>query len=162
MTSIKSIIDSTANKYGVDPWIAEDIAKLESNFKPNAVGDNGTSFGLYQLHWGGQGTGYTSSQLENPQTNATIGISNMSSAYKKGVKAGLSGYALLDYTATHSGHPGYGGVGKYPSYEKTLKSVYEKGGGAPNNALSGLGNMGTIEKYVLYAIGGIVALKLIF
>lgn len=159
MTSIKSIIDSMANKYGVAPWVAEDIAKLESSFNPNAVGDNGTSFGLYQLHWGGQGTGYTASQLENPNTNADIGIKNMSSAYKKGVSLGLSGYALLDYTATHSGHPGYGGVGKYPSYERTLKSVYESGAKAPT---SQIGNMSTIEKYLLYAIGGILAVKLIF
>lgn len=135
MTGITQIITAAAHQYGVAPWVAEDIAQLESHDDPNAIGDHGTSFGLFQLHWGGQGTGYTAAQLKDPILNANIGISHMAAPYQKGVSMGLQGYGLLDYVATHSGHPGYGGPGHYPSYENALKNVYQSSGGTlPTNA----------------------------
>lgn len=49
------------------------IAHHESNLNPDAVGDNGTSFGLFQLHQGGAlPAGTPVSQAENPQWNAAF------------------------------------------------------------------------------------------
>lgn len=124
-----SAIISAAQKYGVAAWVALDIAQEESGLNPNAIGDNGTSFGLFQLHWGGQGTGYTAQQLLNPQTNADIGVKNLASAYNTATARGLTGWSLLDYVATDSGHPGYGGPGAYPSYENGLHAIYNGNGG---------------------------------
>jgi cell wall-associated NlpC family hydrolase len=42
-----------AHQSGVDPNLAVAIALEESGGNPRAVGDQGTSFGLYQLHQGG-------------------------------------------------------------------------------------------------------------
>lgn len=47
---IKSMIVRIANEVGVDPAIALAIAQQESGFNPNAVGDGGKSFGLFQIH----------------------------------------------------------------------------------------------------------------
>jgi hypothetical protein len=47
-------ITEVARANGVDPNLAIAIAKQESGLNPYAVGDNGTSFGLYQLHIGGE------------------------------------------------------------------------------------------------------------
>lgn len=47
---IKSMIVRIADEVGVDPAIALAIAQQESGFNPNAVGDNGNSFGLFQIH----------------------------------------------------------------------------------------------------------------
>lgn len=124
VNTITSIITAAAYKYGVAPWVALDVAQVESGLNPSAVGDNGTSFGLFQLHYGGQAGNMSVGQLENPYINADVGVKNMAAAYKKGAAAGLTGFALADYTATDSGHPGYAGPGNYAAYEQQLRSAY--------------------------------------
>lgn len=49
---IQSMIVRIAKEEGVDPAIALSIAHVETggSFNPNAVGDNGNSFGLFQIH----------------------------------------------------------------------------------------------------------------
>lgn len=140
----KKIQDSTAfsqvssqfSQQGVPASIWEPIVSVESGGNVNAVGDNGTSFGLLQLHTpGGQGSSWSqydpafltsdpqdASVLENqslpmqqrilstPDVNASIGSAPIASAYKQGKLQGLKGQALLDYTASHSGHPYNNGV----------------------------------------------------
>lgn len=49
-TDIQSMIVRIAKEEGVDPALALSIAQIESGFNPNAVGDNGNSFGLFQIH----------------------------------------------------------------------------------------------------------------
>ena len=48
-------------------------AHAESGLNPLAVGDNGASIGLFQLHmYRGAGIGYTREQLINPERNAAV------------------------------------------------------------------------------------------
>lgn len=49
---IQSMIVRVAKEEGVDPALALSIAHVETggSFNPNAVGDNGNSFGLFQIH----------------------------------------------------------------------------------------------------------------
>ena len=47
---IQSMIGRIAKEEGVDPAIMLSIAQQESGFNPNAVGDGGKSFGLFQIH----------------------------------------------------------------------------------------------------------------
>ena len=49
---IQSMIVRIAKEEGVDPALALSIAHVETGgtFNPNAVGDNGNSFGLFQIH----------------------------------------------------------------------------------------------------------------
>lgn len=44
-----------AQRAGSDPYTLAATAIVESGLNPNAVGDNGTSFGLFQMHAGGAG-----------------------------------------------------------------------------------------------------------
>jgi hypothetical protein len=44
-----------APKYGADPRLMVAVARVESGLRPSAVGDQGTSFGLFQHHVGGAG-----------------------------------------------------------------------------------------------------------
>lgn len=109
-TSINVIV-SYANTYKVPPWIPLCIAWAETGINPNAIGDNGTSFGLFQLHIdGGQGDAYTTygtspDVMLDPAVNAEIGIPPIASAYRNAACAGLSGFDLLVCVAEHSGHP---------------------------------------------------------
>lgn len=48
--SIEGIITKSALKYGVDPDLMIRIAFCESSLNPLAVGDNGNSHGLWQIH----------------------------------------------------------------------------------------------------------------
>lgn len=47
---IQDFIIETAIKLDVDVQTALSVAHCESRFNPNAVGDKGTSFGIYQIH----------------------------------------------------------------------------------------------------------------
>lgn len=124
MATVQQMIASVAGEYGVPAWIPEDIAYVESQFHPGAVGDNGTSFGLFQLHvGGGQGDGYSLQTLLNPLANTTIAMQTISQAYKAGRAQGLTGFQLLSYVADHSGHPDETGY-MPPSYEQSLYAAY--------------------------------------
>lgn len=129
MTSVKSLVDQKAAQYGVPAWIAEDIVQEESGGNPRAVGDRGTSFGLLQLHRGGQAGNRPTSALENASTNLDIGMPYIARGYNAAKAAGYSGFQLLLHTAGMSGHPG-GSPGSYimtSGYAKGLANIYGKG-----------------------------------
>ena len=80
--SVINAIDSVAAKYGVNPQLAQAIAQQESGLNPYAVGDNGTSFGLYQLHQGGELGNLTPQQAFNPTTNANVALGQLAATIK--------------------------------------------------------------------------------
>jgi hypothetical protein len=51
--NVYAAVQPIAAQYNVPDPIWEDIVQMESGYNPNAVGDQGTSFGLFQLHQGG-------------------------------------------------------------------------------------------------------------
>ena len=138
-------------KAGVPEAIYAPIAYAESSGNPNAAGDcplktggygpctsafaygNPTSYGTFQLHQnGGQGTGYTATQLLNPATNAQIAVGPIASAYQVAKAKGLTGAALLIETAHGSGHtiPSSYLVSSYNTYLQEI-------GGLPPGTPSG-------------------------
>lgn len=69
---------------------------LESKFNPNTVGNQSKSLGLFQLHRGGLAPrDLTNKDLKNAETNTRIAISNMTSAYNRGLQKSLKGSDLL-------------------------------------------------------------------
>lgn len=66
-------IRSAANKHGVDPALVAAIVETESRFDPSAVGDEGMSYGLMQLHLQGAGAGHTPEELLDMATNLDLG-----------------------------------------------------------------------------------------
>lgn len=59
MDEIQTIIFQTALAAGIDPFLALAVAQQESGFNPQAVGDGGYSFGLFQENTaGGAGSTY--------------------------------------------------------------------------------------------------------
>jgi hypothetical protein len=53
--SLAQMIANQARRTGADPLTLLATAIVESNLNPNAVGDGGTSYGLFQMHVGGAG-----------------------------------------------------------------------------------------------------------
>jgi hypothetical protein len=76
-TPIETVIIASATAHGVDPYTAIACATAESALNPHAVGDNGTSFGLFQLHEGGELGNLTREQAFDPKTNADVALTVM-------------------------------------------------------------------------------------
>ena len=68
---VQSMIINIAQQEGVDPSLALAVAQQESGFNPNAVGDGGNSFGLFQIH---QPSHPDYKGGTNPEANARYGI----------------------------------------------------------------------------------------
>jgi hypothetical protein len=71
---VLSAIYAAADQNGVPRSLAVAIARVESGLNPRAVGDGGTSFGLYQLHQGGELGSLTPAQAFDPYTNASVSL----------------------------------------------------------------------------------------
>lgn len=73
--NVVSNIIAAAQHYGLDPAVALATAMHESGLNPHAIGDKGTSFGLFQLHKGGELGKMTAGQAFDPMTNAMRALS---------------------------------------------------------------------------------------
>lgn len=95
VNDVVGIIVKRAIAVGIDPLIALALAKAESGLNPNAIGDNGASVGLFQLHERGQGAGLSVAQRQNPEINATTFLTKAhADLYKQLVAEGLAGDQL--------------------------------------------------------------------
>lgn len=93
--TVGDVITQVAEHFGLDPVLCLADGWHESGLNPRAQGDDfgqgPSSFGLYQLHRGGELGDLTPEQAFNPTTNAMVALGTMA-----GFKAqtGLSGGAL--------------------------------------------------------------------
>ncbi|MBZ0189290.1 MAG: lytic transglycosylase domain-containing protein [Candidatus Obscuribacterales bacterium] len=78
LKNVRTVVE-VAQQYGVDPKLAVAMMLVESGGDHKAVGDNGTSFGLFQLHRGGMLTaaGLTTREAFDPRTNANVSLKNL-------------------------------------------------------------------------------------
>ena len=143
---IKSIIADVARSMGIDPNLAIATAEVESGLNPYSVGDSGTSFGLFQLHRGGELGSMTPEQAYDPATNTRRALSEFVKVAKThpGIDPGQlaalsqrpadpSGYARkVDSALSHLGPAPTGSVGGTP-----VSTVDN-----PLNPLSGLSGIG--------------------
>ncbi len=80
------VVAQVARERGVDPVAAVAMMLVESGGRATAVGDNGTSFGLFQLHEGGMLTaaGLSKEQAFDPYTNASVALRSLRHEWEKG------------------------------------------------------------------------------
>jgi hypothetical protein len=69
------IVADVARSKGVDPATAVAAMLAESGGRSDAKGDNGTSFGLFQLHKGGELGKMSAQQAYDPRKNAEVALS---------------------------------------------------------------------------------------
>jgi len=74
------IVAQVARSMGVDPATAIAAMLVESGGNSKAIGDHGTSFGLFQLHKGGELGKMSPQQAFDPEANARVALSY----FKKG------------------------------------------------------------------------------
>lgn len=73
--AVANKIATVARNLGIDPRLAVADAYQESKLNPQAVGDNGTSFGVFQLHKGGELGSLTPTQAFDVDTNSVTALS---------------------------------------------------------------------------------------
>lgn len=80
------VVAQVARERGVDPAVAVAMMLVESGGRATAVGDGGTSFGLFQLHEGGilTAAGLTKEQAFDPRTNANVALKSYRHEWSKG------------------------------------------------------------------------------
>ncbi len=81
-----AVVASVAREHRVDPVVAVAMMLVESGGNARAVGDGGTSFGLFQLHKGGMLTaaGLTPNQAFDARTNARVSLRSLAHEWSKG------------------------------------------------------------------------------
>ena len=101
------ILNRIGQKYNVPPLFLKAVMLSESGGRPDAVGDNGHSVGLFQLHDQGYGAGMGDTRYD-PETNAYRGARGLAEAWHAGDKAGFSGENAVRAAYNYSFNPGGG------------------------------------------------------
>jgi soluble lytic murein transglycosylase-like protein len=102
-----SLLNRVGQKYNVPPMFLKAVMLIESGGRPDAVGDNGHSVGLFQLHDMGYGHGMGDTRFD-PEANAERAARGLSEAWHAGERAGFSGEYALRAAYDYSFNPGGG------------------------------------------------------
>lgn len=90
--SIQGKIVNAAYAKGVDPALALAVAQHESGFNPNAIGDNGKSFGLFQIYTPAH-PGYKGKTNVDANIDYGVGLlANLNKKYKGDVNKVIQAY----------------------------------------------------------------------
>lgn len=101
------MLQRLGNKHNV-PWLFFKAVMLsESGGRPDAVGDDGHSVGLFQLHDRGYGYGMGDSRFD-PETNAARGVEGLAASWHKVTGAGFTGEERLRAAYDDTFNPGGG------------------------------------------------------
>lgn len=77
------VVANVARQYGIPPRVAWAIGRVESGNNPYRVGDNGTSFGYFQLHEGGELGNHSEQWAFNVRNNAETSLSRVAAVRKQ-------------------------------------------------------------------------------
>lgn len=145
MASEQQLISTLAQRYGVDPNAALAIASVEGGFN-GAVGDNGTSFGPFQLHEGGALPNGRGSQWANSPAGIDYAMRHIASvahglhgqsavaAISRGFERPANPSAEISKAMQRYGNVG-GGVGGFSGGINTLPINSPQGGGMDMQAV---------------------------
>lgn len=101
------LLNRLGQKYNVPPLFLKAVMLAESGGRPDAVGDNGHSVGLFQLHDQGYGHGMGDARFD-PEINAERAAQGLAEAWHAGQRAGYSGEFAVRAAYDYSFNPGGG------------------------------------------------------
>lgn len=102
-----AMLNRLGQKYNVPPLFLKAVMLAESGGRPDAVGDNGHSVGLFQLHDQGYGAGMGDQRFD-PQANADRAARGLAEAWHAGERAGYGGEFAVRSAYDYSFNPGGG------------------------------------------------------
>jgi hypothetical protein len=129
------VVCQTAQQKGVDPTTAVACMLVESDGNNAAVGDNGTSFGVFQLHQGGELGNLSPQQAQDPQTNADTALTEMAKTQQQ---TGLQGGHLAAAAQKPADKDGYAQKvdAKMPEAQQLIQQAGAGNGTAGGSALA--------------------------
>lgn len=101
------LLNRLGAKYNVPPLFLKAVMLAESGGRPDAIGDDGHSVGLFQLHDQGYGAGMGDLRY-NPDVNADRAARGLAEAWHAGQRAGYSGEFAVRAAYDYSFNPGGG------------------------------------------------------
>jgi cell wall-associated NlpC family hydrolase len=115
------------------------VAKNESGYNPYATGDNGTSFGLFQLHeQGALPSSWTPQMAYNPNQNAYYSLQQ---AFK-GAPKNMTAAEAQDWMTTHFERPANVSGDENPVNLAAANQIYRQLSGKPELTAAQLGALG--------------------
>lgn len=105
--SVSDLFD-LAHRHGAQSGVAHCVvagALVESGGNTDAVGDNGHSVGLWQMHDQGLGSGLSYEQRSDPDQAASVMVPVFQNYYLKGQQSGYTGETLARYTIMYTERP---------------------------------------------------------
>lgn len=140
------VIDRYAKMYNLDPAAVKAIGMVEGGLRRNAVGDNGTSFGPFQLHIGGALPRGASPQWAGSDAGIAYAMRKMAESGAAGLRGSQAIQAIssrFERPADVAGEvrKALGYYGKTPGNVGTsfagLPSAYGGGGGGGSGGAAG-------------------------
>lgn len=107
VNNYKDLLAGLAAEFDVPESFITAVMFAESGGNPNAVGDNGHSVGLFQLHDQGMGHGMGDDRYD-PEKNARVGVAGLATGWHAGEARGLSGEELVRFAYDNRFNPGGG------------------------------------------------------
>lgn len=157
-SAILSAVQPIARQDNVPDALWETVADVESGFNPNALGDQGTSFGLFQLHIGGQfPSQYLSdpTALDDPGLNAQFALPDIAKAWHDlSASFDPNSSAWWEQFAAQSGHPG-GSPGEAVTDNEAAKLQQAYASFASGSSPSGPGPFGVPDAFALPSPGDV-------
>lgn len=101
------MLNRLGQKYNVPPLFLKAVMLSESGGRPDAIGDNGHSVGLFQLHDQGYGHGMGDQRFD-PELNADRAAKGLAEAWHAGERAGYAGEYAVRAAYNYSFNPGGG------------------------------------------------------
>ncbi|GIW13793.1 MAG: hypothetical protein KatS3mg062_1232 [Tepidiforma sp.] len=101
------LLNRLGQKYNVPPLFLKAVMLIESGGRPDAVGDDGHSVGLFQLHDQGYGHGMGDLRFD-PEANADRAARGLAASWQKVTAAGYAGEAAVRAAYDDSFNPGGG------------------------------------------------------
>jgi len=126
-----SMLARLGARYNVPPLLLKAVMLIESGGDPSAVGDNGHSVGLFQLHDQGYGHGMGDARFD-PEANADRAARGLAASWHDvTVRQGLAGEVALRATYDHSFNPGGGFAYQGDALVATYNDLLAEQGIAP-------------------------------
>ncbi len=103
----RDLIERLGQLYNVPAAFLGAVMMAESGGNAAAVGDEGHSVGLFQLHDAGMGRGLGDLRLD-PELSAAIGARGLAAGWHEGLRRGLTGEELARFAYDYRFNPGGG------------------------------------------------------
>ncbi len=103
----RDLLHGLAEEFQISETFITAVMLAESGGNPNAVGDNGHSVGLFQLHDQGMGHGLGDKRYD-PEINARVGVAGLAVGWREGMARGLQGEELVRFAYDYRFNPGGG------------------------------------------------------